>query len=224
MKDRIVGVISDTHIPGHIKNALEFCQDTFNDYKVTEIVHIGDLCDHHYISFHNTEPEAMNPVQEFKSARKEIARWVAAFPNVKLCIGNHDTIPARQARIPGMPKDIFLRSLNDIYELPDTWRWAVRWDIDKVIYEHGTGSAGMYGCKNTALKIGSSFVQGHTHSNAGVYDLPQARTRMAAMNVGCLMDENKYFAKYAKIFYKTRISIGCGVVFARDEMKFIPKR
>lgn len=221
--NRIVGVVSDPHFPGHIDNALEFIQDTFNDHGVTDIVFIGDIIDHHYISFHQSETDALNPIDEVASTKKELKRWVKAFPKAKICIGNHDALPMRLAKSMGMP-DLFLKSLNQIYGLPKTWQWKMRWDFDNVIYEHGIGSNGMYGAKNTALKLGSSYVQGHTHSHGGVFDLPQIRHRMAAMNVGALIDREKYSARYGKSIYKVPMSLGCGIVYAYDEMKFVPYR
>jgi len=184
----------------------------------------GDVIDHHYISFHASEMDALNPIQEWEAAMKELQLWVKAFPMMKLCYGNHDVRPKRAAEMVGLPDGVFLKPLNAIYNLPDTWRWKPRWDIDKVIYEHGVGSNGMYGAKNTAIKLGSAYVQGHTHAHAAVFDLPKVRQRFSAMNVGALIDKDKYNARYAKNVYKIEMSLGCGVVFAADEMKFIPKR
>lgn len=220
----VIGIIPDLHLPGHIDDALEFVRDTFSDHKVTKVISVGDLIDHHYIGFHNSEVDAFNPVDEAKKAQAELKRWVKAFPEMKICRGNHDDRPIRLAKLMGMPPDLFLKSLNEVYELPDTWLWAERWDVEGVIYEHGLGSNGMYGAKNTAIKLGSSYVQGHTHAHGAVFDLPQSRHHMCAMNVGALIDAEKYNARYAKLFYKIPMSLGCGIVLAHDEMKFIPKR
>lgn len=221
---KVTGVIPDLHIPGHCSDSLEFVQDTFNDHGVTDVICTGDIIDHHYISFHSVEPDALNPIDEWKAAKKELKRWVKAFPNMKLCLGNHDVRPARAAKAMGMPEEVFMKPLNQIYGLPKTWLWRDRWDIDEVIYEHGLGSNGMYGAKNTALKLGSAYVQGHTHAHGAVFDLPQVRHRFAAMNVGALIDKEKYHSRYAKLIFKIEMSLGCGIVYAKDEMKFIPKR
>lgn len=222
MKDEIVGVISDLQIPGHLDHALEFTQDTFSDHKVTRVVNIGDVIDHHYIGVHQNEPDALNSEQEWAVAIAELKRWVKAFPNMSLCIGNHDERPDRAAKSLGMSPKIFMRPINDIYGLPDSWEWDWRWDINNVIYEHGLGSNGMYGAKNTAIKLGSSYVQGHTHAYAGVFDIPQARRRLCAMNVGCMMDENKYNARYGKNVFKVPMSLGVGIVYSDKEMKYVP--
>lgn len=222
--ETIVGVIPDLHIPGQIEHSLEFIRDTFSDNRVTEVISIGDLVDHHYISFHSTELDADNPIEEWKKAKLELARWVKAFPSLKLCAGNHDERTVRAGQVVGLPENIFLKQINDVYDLPKEWIWKARWDFGEVIYEHGLGSNGMYGAKNTALKLGSAYVQGHTHAHAAVFDIAQARHRFSAMNVGALIDKDKYQARYAKKFFKTEMSLGCGIVFASDEMRFIPMR
>jgi predicted phosphodiesterase len=45
-----VGIIGDTHIPYELEGYLEFCQETFEQWGVDRVVHIGDLIDHHALS------------------------------------------------------------------------------------------------------------------------------------------------------------------------------
>ena len=218
----IVGVIPDLHIPAHKKGALDFIERTFNQYKVDKVLFIGDLVDHHYIGFHPNETDALNPVQEWEAAAMELKKWIKAFPDAMLCYGNHDERPGRAAQIMGLPEDVFLKTFNEVYSIPRTWSWKVRWDFGGVFYEHGLGSNGMYGAKNTALKLGSAYVQGHTHAHAAVFDIVQARNRFSAMNVGCLVDKEMYNFRYARKFFKVEMSLGCGIVLAPDDMKFVP--
>jgi len=221
----VTGVIPDLQIPGHLDDALEFCLDTFSDNKVEQVVCIGDLVDHHYISRHTTEYDALNSEEEWKLSMKELRRWYKAFPNVFLCKGNHDEIPTRHAQSLGLSPKLFVRTLNNIYKMPKGWVWDDYFTMgSKLWIEHGIGSNGMYGCKNTALKKGCSYVQGHTHAHGGVFDIPSAFEHRQAMNVGCLMDVDKYNARYGKIWYKVPMSLGCGIIKAPDEMQFIPKR
>ena len=223
--NKITGVISDLHIPGHIHTALEFVRDTFSQYKVEQVVCVGDLIDHHFISRHISEVDAMSPKQEVRATRKELKRWVAAFPKMFLCRGNHDAIPARHIKQFGMDESIFLKSLNQIYGLPKAWVWDDWFTMNKELWiEHGIGSGGMYGAKNTAWKKGCSYVQGHTHSGAAVFNIPLAFKQAQAMNVGCMIDSEKYNARYGKIWFKTPVSLGCGIINDPNEMHFVPMR
>jgi len=223
LKNVVTGVIPDLQIPGHIDGALEFCVKEFKKAGVKQVIQIGDLVDHHFISRHPNELDALSPKQEWAMALKELARWKKAFPKVFVARGNHDEIPEKQMKTLGIPSDVFMRPLNDIYGLPDTWVWQDRYVLFKrVIVEHGMGSGGMYGCKNTANKMGCSYVQGHTHAHAAVFNLPRPIENACAMNVGCLMDEDKYNARYAKQWFKVPMSLGCGIIYSADRMEFIP--
>lgn len=224
LENKITGIISDTQFPGHMDTALEFVLDTGSDWGVEQWVHIGDVVDHHYISRHTNEPDAMNPIQEVYAVRDELQEWVRRIPNLFICRGNHDNIPASRAREIGMP-ELFLNDLNSIYELPDTWVWHNKYQLfDRTMIFHGLGSGGMYGVKNTANKWGCSLIQGHTHSYAGVFDIPRPMGRCQAMNVGCLADSEKYNARYAKNYFTQEVSLGIGIALADDEMHFVPMR
>ena len=161
----IVGVIPDLHIPAHKKGALDFIERTFNQYKVDKVLFIGDLVDHHYIGFHPNETDALNPVQEWEAAAMELKRWIKTFPDAMLCYGNHDERPGRAAQIMGLPEDVFLKTLNEVYSIPRTWSWKVRWDFGD-IYEHGlnwlsgsnVGSYGRYGNNYTGSKNNNALV------------------------------------------------------------------
>lgn len=214
-------VIPDLHAPGHLEHFIDFMDDVSYRFKPTKIVCLGDLIDFHYISRHPTEPSAMNPLQELEAAKAELKRWVSLFPEVSVCFGNHDDIPVRQAATLGMPREMIV-PLNELLGLPDTWQWANAWEIDNVVYEHGIGSTGMYGCKRTANAYRRSYVQGHTHSNAGVFYLDGPMDTIFGMNAGCGMDYYKYFAKYGRSIFKTKPSIGCGVVIDGREAHYIP--
>lgn len=223
LKNEVTGIISDTHFPGHVDGALEFVLEIGEKWGVTQWVHIGDVIDHHYISRHPTELDAWNPVEEAEKAKAELAYWVEAIPNMTIMKNSHDKIPVRQAKTVGMP-EMFLRPLNEIYVLPDTWVWADRVELfNRTIIEHGLGSNGMYGAKNTSKSLGCSWIQGHTHAHGAVFDLPRPTGDCCAMNVGCLMDEKKYFARYGKN-YKIPVSLGMGIALADDEMYFIKYR
>lgn len=220
LKNVTTGIISDTQFPGNMDTALEFVLDTGSKYKVEQWIHIGDMVDHHYISRHPTETDAWNPRQEISEVRGELSKWVKAIKNLFICRGNHDLIPSFRAASLGMP-DLFLKSINDVYGLPDTWVWNDKYLLfDRTIVFHGMGSNGMYGVKNTANKWGCSAIQGHTHSNAAVFDIPRPLGNCQAMNVGCLADENKYNARYAKYYFTQPVSLGMGIAFADDHLHF----
>ena len=58
-------VIGDTHCPAMHPNYLEFLQDIRSKFKCTKIVHIGDVIDHHCVSFHDKHPDSTGAVDEY---------------------------------------------------------------------------------------------------------------------------------------------------------------
>lgn len=208
-------VIGDTHFPGHHDKYYDFIIETAVKYSIDEFIHVGDLVDFHYISRHITEPDADNAIVELDKAKEELVRWVDKFPNLKICKGNHDMIPYRQAGTLGIPKK-FLKSLNELLELPDTWTWHHSIVIDDIVVEHGLGSGGKYGAFNTALKYMCNYVQGHTHSYGSVLWHEGFFKSVFGMQVGCGVDKKKYHSRYGKNIFKHGLALGCGVVLNAD--------
>jgi len=218
---KVVGVVADTHVPFDQPGYLEFCVRTFARYKVDTVVHIGDLVDNHAASRFQSETNAMNVEDELIATRKALQPWFKAFPKAKLCLGNHDRIPVRQAKAQGLPAS-YMKTFEELYGLPEGWDCAMVHNIDGVHYDHGLGSGGMYGARNTALKMCGSYVQGHTHLHSGVHYMSKPDgTSFFGMNVGCGVDGSSYAQNYAKGM-RGEFTIGCGIVINGKEAVFVP--
>jgi len=114
-----VGIIGDTHEPFCHPDYRDFCYEVFDRFGVSDIVHIGDEVDNAALSYHEK---------------------LTDMPNAE-SVGNHSALPFRQATTAGIPKR-FLKSYEEIWNAPKGWKWELNWEIDNVIYEHGTGSSG----------------------------------------------------------------------------------
>ena len=222
-----VGIIGDTHLPYCIKETsehlsyLQFCYETFNRFGCSEIVHIGDECDNAALSFHQGEVEMPNITSEAEQAQKQLNEWYKTFPNVKGCVGNHSALPFRQATTAGIPKR-FMKTYEEIWEAPKGWKWELQWEIDGVLYEHGTGTSGQNGARNRAIANRQSTVIGHSHSFGGVSYMASRSDMIFGLNVGCGISVNHMAFAYGKHFPK-KPTIGCGGVL--DEGRtgiFIP--
>jgi predicted phosphodiesterase len=219
-KPEIVGVIADTHIPFEHPEYLQHCIDTFKRFGVTKVVHIGDLVDHHAGSRFSSELEAKNVEEELKMTKEALKPWIKAFPELKLCLGNHDKIPARQAKTVGISQS-FMKTFEELYELPEGWDCAMSHVIDGVHYDHGCNSGGMMGAKNTSLKMGVSYVQGHTHMHAGVYYNANVHGKTTfGLNVGCGINQEAYAYNYARGM-RGELVMGCGIVMEGKDALFI---
>ena len=206
-----VGIIGDTHIPYELDGYLEFCQETFEAWDCDTIVHIGDLIDHHALSFHDSEPLLKGAYGELMDAREKLQTWYEAFPQLTICNGNHDLIPARQLKKIGMEAEVWMRPLKEIYDMPDGWDIVDTITIDGVLYHHGYTANGANGFRNDAIKRMCRTVSGHCHGNAGVSATASHHRLVWGMAVGCGVDVDSMAMAYGKHFLQKPI-ISCGVV------------
>lgn len=215
-----VGVFSDTHIPFNHPNYLQFCIDTFKKYKVGQIVCCGDLVDNHAISRHQKETCAKSAYDELDMSITEVEKFVRAFPKLKLCRGNHDDIPIRQAATLGIGER-YLKSFSELLNLPKTWEIGEEFIINNVLYKHGINCLGKDGALNAAITERMSTVIGHSHAFGGCKYQANKRDIIFGLNVGCGIDIGAYAFAYGK-HSKNRPTLGCGIVFNEGHAAFIP--
>lgn len=206
-----VGIIGDLHIPFNLEGYLEFCINTFNEWECDTFVQIGDLIDHHALSFHDSEPMLKGINGELLDAREMLAPWKKAFPKLKICNGNHDLIPARQLKKLGMDSEVWLRPLAEVYEFPKGWELIDTVTIDGVLYHHGYTACGVNGFRNDSIKRMCRTVSGHAHGNAGISATASDHRLVWGMAVGCGVDVKSMAMAYGKHFLQKPV-IACGVV------------
>ena len=210
-----VGIIGDTHEPFCHPRYRDFCYEVFDRFGVSEIIHIGDEVDNHALSYHENSEEAYDVVRESELAQEKMNEWYKTFPDVKVCVGNHSALPFRKATSTGIPKR-FLKTYEEIWEAPKGWKWKLQWEIDGVLYEHGTGSSGVSGARNRAIANRQSTVMGHSHSFAGVSYMASRNDIIFGMNVGCGIDVDAYAFAYGTHFPK-KPTLSVGVVLDGGE-------
>lgn len=209
-KKKNVLVIGDTHAPFTHPLYLPFCKRIQSDLRCEEVVHIGDIVDNHAISYHEHDPNGASPSAEMEHADKQLKEWFKAFPNVKLCIGNHDRMVDRKSRTVGLPERCF-KPFRSIWQLPKGWHDDFDHIIDGVKYTHGTGYSGVHAHTQAAYDNRMSTVIGHLHSVAGIEYTANTKDIIFGMSVGCGIDNKAYAFEYGRAFKRKPI-ISCGVV------------
>ncbi len=218
----IVLAIGDTHCPGMREDYVPFLVNTAKKYKVTRVVHIGDLVDNHTISYHETNKKKRDGDKEGEKAELQIKQLTDAFPEVDLMLGNHDVLPDRKAQTFGIP-DRFIRSFRDQWKLPKGWKIHERWDeliIDGVIYCHGdTSPCAGFAPLAKAKARGRSLVCGHYHSMGGFLPFAHREKMIFGMATGCGIEwKDPLFSYGANL--TTKPIIGCGVVDGGQDFFF----
>jgi len=202
-------VIGDLHLPASRKGYLSFCLDLCEQWNCTEVIFIGDVIDHHAISFHARHPEMPGPKDEYELTLHCVEEWHEAFPKAYVCRGNHDDRIMRLAESVGIP-ETFLRPLSELYQTPG-WVWDWDFVIDDIYFFHGEGCSGVHPAFNAAKKMLMSTVMGHVHAAAGVKWLSNPKKRIFSMDVSTGIDDKQMAFAYGK-HAKQRSMLGAGVI------------
>lgn len=215
-------VVGDCHCPGMRRGYVDFLQRIRDRHGCDRVVFIGDVVDWASISYHERMPGLPAAKDEVKKARKQVTQLSKAFPKADWLIGNHDSLPERQATTAGMPSEL-LRDYADFWEV--CWNVLPRFTkhvIDGVIYAHGDGGKGgqMAALKQAKDNFRSTVV-GHFHSQAGVFYHANQDGRIFGLSVGCGIDARKLEFDYGVKFASKPI-LGCGVVVNGKRAYFEP--
>mgnify|MGYP005821180309 CR=1 FL=1 len=203
-------VIADLHLPATHPEYYNFIKKLKRKYKTTHNIFIGDVVDHHAISFHKKNPEAHSALAEYKAVQDGLKKWKGLLPYGQVMIGNHDERVNRLNAEVGIPP-VYLKDYEEVWDTP-TWSWEYVTCVDGVNYTHGTGTSGMMPAFNNAKLSGESWVMGHTHSVAGISWLKtQTGNQIFGMNVGSGVDSTHCVMNYAKNHIKKPI-LSAGVV------------
>ena len=211
-------IIGDTHIPFEREGYLEHCRQVQERFNCGTVIHIGDVIDNHYSSYHEANPDGQGAGDELSVAINKLQDWYFTFPEVKVCLGNHDQIIQRKAFSSGLSKR-WIKGLAEVLQTPN-WEYDIEHQINDVIYTHGTGTSGDKAAYARALNRRRSIVSGHLHTAAGITWNVSEVDRIFAMQVGCGIDDSQYSFDYAKAFSKKSI-ISCGVVLNGGKLPII---
>ena len=206
-----VGIIGDTHAPYTHPDYLDFCLETFDSWECDTFVHIGDIIDHHSLSFHDSEPVLKGAHGEMLDARDVLKPWYEAFPKLTITGGNHDLIPSRQLKKIGMDAEVWMKPLDQVYQFPRGWKIVDTATIDGVLYHHGYTANGVNGFRRDAEQRMCRTVTGHAHGNCGISASASEHRLVWGMAVGCGIDNKSMAFAYGKHLLKKPI-LGCGVV------------
>ena len=157
---------------------------------------IGDILDHHCISFHKKDVDADGVTRETELAAEGIAKWVKVFPEAEVMIGNHDERVFRLAADVSIPSR-FIKEYAKVWSTP-RWKWKRETMIDDVHYFHGTGVSGKMPALNVAIKSMMNTVIGHVHSTAGIKWACGPDRRVFGMDTGCGVDIDHASMNYGR--------------------------
>lgn len=215
--------ISDLQIPFQHQDAFEFVKHVVKTFSQKDLesvfVNMGDEVDQHTLGKYASNPSGYSSGEEIEISREELKPWFKEYPKTKVCISNHTWRGYKRAFDVGLPQQ-FLKTVADIYGAPPGWRWADRWLIDDIVFEHGEGVSGNDAALKAAIQNRLSTAIGHQHSHAGVIHSGSFHNTIWGLNTGCLIDVNKYAFAYG-IKLRKKPTLGMGVIIDHIPL-FIP--
>jgi len=217
-EDRRVLVIPDLHAPFIEPGFLQHCKNIYKKYNCNRVHFTGDLLDNSFSSFHEVTPDGLSAGDELAFAIKQIKPFWQAFKVASVCIGNHDAIISRKLVASGL-SNAWLKDFNEVLGTPG-WVWADKFNIDGVLYIHGTGSSGRNGAINRAINWNTKICQGHIHTESSIIYHANKDSLLWSMQLGAAFDVNSYAANYAKNFTKKPI-IAVGVILDNGRLPIL---
>jgi len=202
-------IVGDVHEPATHPGYLDFVSDIGEEWGCDRVHFIGDIIDHHAVSFHARHPDAPGPKEEYELALYGTQKWYRRFPKATVSVGNHDERVIRLAASVNIPR-YYLREYSEVWGTPG-WKWSEQTLIDGVLYTHGTGCGGMHPAYNMAKNNCCSVVMGHVHSAAGVKFMCGPKSRIFGVDTGCGVDSNHLAMDYGRNIARKPI-VACAVV------------
>lgn len=203
--------ISDLHVPYHHPQAFEFLKHLKKKYKPTRVICLGDECDKHSLSYHDSDPDLYSAGHELQESIKFIKELEAIFPRMDILESNHGSLVWRKAKTNGIPRH-YIKSYNDVLGVGDGWKWHFDLIIDlpngqKCYVHHGKSPDVL----KLSQSMGMNAVQGHFHSDLGSRYWGNPQGLYWGMQCGCLINRESYAFAYANVNIKKQL-IGTGLV------------
>ena len=204
--------LSDTHCPFMHKDAIAFYSAVSTVVKPERIIHVGDLWDQYMFGAYAKDPKADSAYREVIRAQKQTAGLIELFPSMTHVSSNHDDRLFNRAMNNGIPK-YMLKSYQEIVGAHDTdWKWVddmtIRLANKQHLYiAHTRGGNALL----VAKSIGMNVVVGHQHTKHGVQYFARPTGNVFAIDVGCMLDDNRYAFAYNKSSM-IRPMLGCAAL------------
>jgi len=212
----LILVIADTQDPFSHVDYLSFCKFVWeqNGAQIPRdrkrVIHAGDEVDQHTLGKWPADPNGRSAGDELEEAKLKLQNWYRVFPEVSVCVSNHSYRAYKKSHLNGIPSQ-FMRDLNEVYGAPPGWKWADRWIVDGICFEHGEHVSGPTAALNATTQNRMSTVIGHQHTHAGVIYSGSIHDEIWGMNVGCGIDVDAYAFKYGRPLRK-KPNLGCGII------------
>lgn len=217
VSERIL-IIGDTHLGKGTSHPdyLQFLVTVRDHYETDTTIHIGDVGDWSSISYHEDEFWSVSPDVEREEIVKHTKEYWKQFPDMYICLGNHDMLPERKLKTFKLPRAMLGSDYNYLVGGPDTWVWGKKFEFRltcgiKCVAAHSfSGSWTAFG----KMADTCALIQGHHHTMAGVSWSYNPHGKTFAMATGCGINPSHPVFNYSRNGRGQLVEplLGCGVI------------
>lgn len=122
-------IISDPHFPYEHRDMITHLKALDDYYDFDYVLCTGDMADNHSGSYHEAEPDALSPEDEYKACKASMWKLEELFPKMIVIMGNHSDIPKRKLKSAGLPASM-VSDCNALYDLEGGWDWMDEYKFD----------------------------------------------------------------------------------------------
>ena len=202
--------IGDLHAPFMHPKAARFLKELKQDFRPDVVVSLGDVTDQLLGSKFTHDPNGPSANEEFEGALEQLHEIYDIFPNVSVCLGNHDLRFVKRCTEAGVPS-FMIRQFKDVIEAPKGWKFAKHFNIEGIRFTHGEEVSGRSALVALLQLYRANTVIGHLHSLAGVQYMSNGENQCWAMATGCLVDAESIAFAYGQNF-KDKPVCGAGLI------------
>ena len=204
-------LISDMHIPYHHPDLLDFLAYLKNKYNPTRVICLGDECDKHALSYHDSDPDLPSAGDELRRSIPVIKQLEQMFPVMDVIESNHGSLVWRKAKTGGIPKH-YIKAYNEVLGVGSGWKWS--FDLT-ITLPNGQRCYIHHGKSNDVLKLsqqmGMNAIQGHYHEAFKVSYWGNPNGLFWGLQCGCLIDDDSLAFSYNNVNIKRPV-IGTAVI------------
>lgn len=206
-------VIPDIHAPYQHPDTLTFLQAVRDSLNPDLVVNLGDECDMHSLSFHDSDPNLDSAGTELEQAKAFLEDLHELFPNMLICHSNHGSMVFRKAKAHGIPVQMIKKYRDVLFPEHGApgWSWKYGWRINTalgtVLFKHQASGDPLIDAAHNLCNL----FTGHQHGDFDIrYAASSARLYWAARS-GCLIDKDALAFAYGK-HTRYKPVIGCSAV------------
>lgn len=208
--NRLIGVLSDLHVPYHSEIAINAALDHFDEIGVDDILINGDLADFYSVSFHEKDPGKRNLLAEIDIVVEFLEHLRERFPKQRIYYkyGNHEERWYRW--LWNIAPELSQSKRMHLHEWLDLQRLKIDWIADKrpvmlgklPVWHGHELPRGMTSPVNPArgnfMRTLDCSLVGHGHRSSSHTEPNWRHNETAAWSTGCLCDLTPDYAPVNK--------------------------